>query len=80
MGKQQAVLAFFQDIVPVQQGRGPQTDGSTEQARRLHEQGAQAGDDPICGTQVGRTLAAPIEDQQLLPEQHRFGHDGPQST
>jgi hypothetical protein len=66
--------------VQVEQGGGLQNDGGTEDARRPHEQGAQAGDDPIRGTQVGSTLAATIEDQQLMPEQHRFGHDGPEST
>jgi hypothetical protein len=69
-----------QNIVQVQQGGGPQSDGSTEDARRPQEQRAQAGDDPIRGTQVGSTPAATIEDQQLVPEQHRFGHDGPKST
>ena len=80
MRKQHPVLSFLQNVVQVQQGGGPQTDGSTEDARRPHEQCAQAGDDPIRGTQVGSTLAATIEDQQLMPEQHRFGHDGPEST
>jgi hypothetical protein len=71
---------FLQNVVQVQQGAGPQTDGSTEDARRPHEQFAKAGDDAIRGTQVGSTLAATIEDQQSMPEQHRFGHDGPEST
>ncbi len=78
--KQHPVLSFLQNIVQVQQGGGPQTNGCTEEARWPHEQGAQAGDDPIRGTQVGSTLAATLEDQQLMPEQHRFGHDGPETT
>jgi hypothetical protein len=36
----------------------------------------QAGDDPIRGTQVGRTLAPATEDQQLMPEQRGFGNHG----
>ena len=60
----------------MQQGGGPQTDGRTEDALRPHEQGAHGGDDPIRGTQVGSALAATIEDQQLMAEQYRFGHDG----
>jgi hypothetical protein len=61
--KQHPVLAFLQNIVQVQQGRGSQADGNAEEARRSHEQGAQAGDNPIRGTQVGCTLAATVEDQ-----------------
>ena len=45
-----------------------------------HEQRAQAGDDPIRGTQVGRTLAPPIEDEHLMPDQHGLGDNGTEST
>jgi hypothetical protein len=45
-----------------------------------HEQRAQAGDNPIRGTQVGCTLAPAIEDQQLMPDQHRFGDNATEST
>jgi hypothetical protein len=41
---------------------------------------AQAGDDPIRGTQVGRTLAPTIQDEQLMPDQHGFGDNGTEST
>ena len=44
------------------------------------EQRAQAGDDPIHGTQVGCTPAPAIEDQQLMPDQHGFGDNGTEST
>ena len=57
-----------------------QNDGGTENACRAHEKGAQAGDDTIRGAQVGRTLAAAIKDQQLMPDQHGFGDDGTKST
>jgi hypothetical protein len=39
-----------------------------EDTPRADEKRAQPGDDPICGTQVGRALAPSIEDQQLMPE------------
>ena len=45
-----------------------------------HEQRAQAGDDPIRGTQVGCTLAPAIEDQQLMPDQHGFGDNATEAT
>ena len=47
---------------------------------RAHEQGTQAGDDPIRGTQVGRALAPAIEDEQLMPDQHGLGDNGTEST
>ena len=42
---------------------------------RRHEEGTQTGDDPIGGVQVRRTLAATIEDLQLMPDQHGFGNN-----
>ena len=49
-------------MVEMQQGGWLQDDGGTQNARRVHEKGAQTGDDTLCGTQVGSTLAAAIED------------------
>ena len=34
------------------------------------------GGDAIGGAQVGCALAPAIEDQQLMPEEHRFGDNG----
>ena len=67
--KQQAVLSFPQHTVEMEQSGRLQNDGGTENARRSHEKSAQAGDETILGTQVGRTLSTTIEDQQLMPEQ-----------
>ena len=53
----------------MEQGGRFQNDGGTENACRPHEESAQAGDDTISGTQVGRTLSATIEDQQSMPDQ-----------
>ena len=39
-----------------------------------------AGDDPIRDMQVGLTLAAEIEDEQLMPDQHGFGDNGTECT
>ena len=64
--KQHAVLSFAQHTVEMQQSGRLQNDGGTNGTCRAHEQGAQAGDDPIRGTQVGRTLAPAIEDEQLM--------------
>jgi hypothetical protein len=64
----------------MQQSGRLQNDGGTKETCRAHEQRTQAGDDPIRGTQVGRTLAPAIEDVQLMPDKHGFGDDGTEST
>src|SRR5215471_5505172 len=78
--KQHAVLSIAQQTVEMQQRGRLQNDGGTKDTCLAHEQGAQAGDDPIRGTQVGRTLAPAIEDEQLMPDQHGFGDNGREST
>ena len=67
-GKQQAVLSISQPTVEVKQSGRLQNDGGTENACRAHEKSAQASDDTIRDTQVGRTLSTTIEDQQLMPD------------
>ena len=39
-----------------------QDDGGTQNACRVHEEGAQTGNETFCGVQVGSTLASTIED------------------
>src|SRR5262245_35811622 len=74
--KQQAVLSFPQHTLEMEQSGRLQNDGGTENLHRAYEEGAQAGDDAIRGPQVWCTLAAAIEDQQLMPDQHGFGDNG----
>ena len=78
--KQHAVLSFPQQVVEMQQSGRLQNDGGTQNACRAHEKGAQAGDDTIRGAQVGRTLAAAIEDQQLMFDEHRLSNDGTEAS
>jgi len=78
--KQHAVLSLAQHTVEMQQSGRLQNDGGTNNRCRAQEQGAQAGDDPIRGTQVGSTLAPAIKDDQLMPDYHRFGDNGTEST
>jgi hypothetical protein len=78
--KQHAVLSFAQHTVEMQQSGRLPNDGGTKDSRRAHEQGTQAGDDPIRGTQVGGTLAPAIEDEQLMPDQHGLGDNGTESA
>jgi hypothetical protein len=61
-GKQHAVLSFRQHMVEMQQRGRLQDDGGTQNACRVHEKGAQTGDDTLCSAQVGSTVEAAIED------------------
>jgi hypothetical protein len=64
----------------MQQSGRLHNDGGMNETCRAHEQGTQAGDDPIRGTQVGRALAPAIEDEQLMPDQNGLGDNGTEST
>jgi hypothetical protein len=78
--KQQAILSFSQQAVEMQQSRGLQNDRGTENACWAHEKSAHAGNDTIRGAQVGRSLSATVEDQQLMPDQRGFGDNGSESS
>jgi hypothetical protein len=57
-----------------------QNDGGAENACRAHEKSAQTGDDTIRGAEIGRTLAASIQDSQLMFDEHRLGNDGTEAS
>src|SRR5215471_2587463 len=78
--KQHAVLSFSQHLVEMQQRGWLQDDGGTQNACRVHEKGAQTGDDTLCGAQVGSTLAAAIEDAYLMFDEQRLGNDGTEAA
>jgi hypothetical protein len=61
--KQHAVLSLPQHTVEMQQSGRLQDDCGTQNASRVHEKDAQAGDDTLGGAEVGSTLAAAIENQ-----------------
>jgi hypothetical protein len=46
----------------------------------VQEEGAQTGDDTVCGSEVGRALSAAIQDAQLMFYEHRFGNDRPEAA
>jgi hypothetical protein len=54
--------------------------GGTQNTSGAHEPCAPTGNDPIYRAQVGRALAAAIEDQQLMFDEHRLGHDGTEAS
>ena len=62
-----------------QRGR-PQSDGRAKDASSANEESTQAGEDAVCGTQVGSALPAAIENEQLVSDQHRLGNDGTKTT
>ena len=55
---------------------GLQDNCDTEQPARAHEQRTEAGHQAITETEAWRTLPGPIENQQLLLDEHGFGHHG----
>ena len=60
----------------VQQRGRFEDDRGTNQPAPAHEGRTQAGDHTIGGTQVGRALSRPIEDEQLVLDEHGLGHHG----
>ena len=48
----------------------------TDQPARAHKDRTQTGDHAIGGTQIGRPFSRTIEDQQLVLDEHGFGHHG----
>jgi hypothetical protein len=78
--KQHAVLSSAQHVMEMPQSGRLQNDGGVENACRAHEKGAQTDDDTIRGAQIGRTLAATIEDPQLMFDEHRLGNDGTEAS
>src|SRR5215467_1048729 len=69
--KQQAVLSFFQRVVEIEQSRSLQNNGGTEDACWAHEKSAQTDEHTIRGA---------IEDPQLMFDEHRLGHHGPEAS
>ena len=55
---------------------GFRTIGDTDQPARAHEQRTHAGDHAISEAEVGGTSPGAIENQQLLLDEHGFGHHG----
>ena len=78
--KQHALLSLAQHTVEMQQSGRLQNDGGTKDTCWAHEQGTQAGNDPVGGTQVGCTLAPAIQHQQFIPDQYGFGDHGTESA
>ena len=74
--EQQAIFPRLQRSMKAQERCGFQDDRGTDQPARAHEEHTHAGDDAISEAEIRCTFPGPIEDQQLLLEEHGFGHDG----
>jgi len=74
--KQHTILSFPQQVVKMQESRRLQNDGRAQQAYSTYESRAQTSDHPIRRAEIGRTLAATIHNEQLMPEQDGFTNHG----
>ncbi len=68
--KQQTIFSPSQHLVKMQQRGGLQHHGRTEKTCPANEKSAQTHDKAIPGSQIGCTLAATVQDQKLVPDQH----------
>ncbi|OLD17670.1 MAG: hypothetical protein AUJ01_08680 [Acidobacteria bacterium 13_1_40CM_3_65_5] len=59
-----------------QERGGFQHDRGPDQPAGAHEERTDAGDDAITEAEMGCTFPGTIEDEQLLPDEHGFGHHG----
>ena len=59
-----------------QQHRRSEDDRGTDQPAWAHQERTQASDHAISGTEIRRPFSRPIEDQQLVLDEHGFGHHG----
>jgi hypothetical protein len=78
--KQLLVLSFGEHGVKIQQGRGLHNNGRPEHPCAANEESTQAGDETVRAAEVRCSLATPIEDQELMFDQHGFGNDRTKSA
>jgi hypothetical protein len=78
--KQQAVLSFPQQVMETEESGRLHNDGGTNDTCRAQEKGAQSDEDTIRRAQVGRTLTAALEDEQLMFDEHRFGNHATETS
>jgi hypothetical protein len=77
LGREQpAIFPRRQRSMEPQKCRGFQDDRGTDQPARAHKERTHAGDDAISEAEIGCTFAGTIEDQQLVLDEHGFGHHG----
>jgi hypothetical protein len=72
--KQPAILPLDQRSMQAQQRGRLEGNRGTDQPARADETRTQTGDHAIRGTEIGRPSSRTTEDQQLVPDEHGFGH------
>ena len=72
-----AILPLYQRSMKAQHSRRLEDDRGPDHPARVHEERTQAGDHAIRRTEMGRPFSRTIEDQQLVLDEHGFGHHGP---
>jgi hypothetical protein len=71
--EQQAILPSLQCAMKTEERGGLQDNRGTDQPARAHEEHVHAGNDAIREAEIRCTLPGPIQDQELLFEEHGFG-------
>jgi hypothetical protein len=72
--EQPAILPLNQHAMHVQQRRWFEDNRGTDQPARADEDRTQTGDQATRGTEIGRPFSRTVEDQQLVLDEHGFGH------
>jgi hypothetical protein len=68
--KQEAIFPLDQRALETHERGGLQDDRGPAQAAGAHEECTHAGDQAIRWPEIGRTVPGPIEDQQLVLDEH----------
>ena len=64
----------------MQQRRWLSDNSASQHASWVHEKGAYTSDNAIGNAQLGRSLPTAIQDEELMPSEHRFRDDGKKAT
>ena len=77
-GVEPSVFVRFKDPMKSEQGRGFEIHGATQHPARIQKQGPEPQEQPLHGTQIGRSPPRAVDDQKLVFEEeaystHRFG-------
>jgi len=71
--EEQAILPLHEDSVETHDRRGLEYDSASSEPKRADAGCTEAGNEAIDGSQIRCSLAGPIKDQQLMPEQDGLG-------
>jgi hypothetical protein len=78
--KQKPVLSFDKHVMETEQSGGSQNNRTSQNACGAHQKSAQPCNHPIRNPEIGSTLPAAIENQELMSNERGFGNNGTQPT